>query len=70
MEPFPANSKTVQKVPRKRQLDRNQDVQNVPIANTNLAQRATNTYNVEENPKKRQNVKEVYVCPKELQGIA
>ena len=69
MEPFPANSKTVQKKPRKRRLEKNEDVQ-IAAPPMNLAQSSSNTYMNEELSEKGPNVKEVYVCPTELQGMS
>ena len=68
LEPFPAISRTVQKQQRKRPLNRNGGDEIDPLQN--IAEGGANTYLVGEKNEKRPNVKEVYVCPDELQGIS
>ena len=71
LEPYPANTKTQR--PRKIPLDRSgetQDVQNVTVERPqNQAKRAKNTYFTDKISENRMKVKEVYVIPKELQGL-
>ena len=66
LEPYPANSRTLQK-PRKRPCIRNPTTQDM-VENENLAQTATKIYSDEAYAEKKCLVKEVLI-PTGLQGV-